>query len=338
MTAVVRAGALQGFDDLVRRCGDDPVRLRRRRGLACREAAYPEAMVCLDSVAWLLEDAAISCARPDLGLRLGSTQNPSMLGLLAIVVQGAETAGAALLDSSRYLFMHSPNYQLVLESSPASAAEGVTLRFDVGVAEDVPYRQLIDGCLASLLALARGLSGIPIVPRSVSLPHTPAATRRTYENVFGAPVAFEQPKAALHLDPNLLAAKLHAARPEIRRRALAYIVERYPPTDATTTTQVRNALGGTIGATRGTKGEIARLFGLHPRTLQRRLEAEGTSFESIRDEVYRAATLRLLTETTIPLGQVAHALGFSEHSAMSRKVKHWRGSTPSEIRAARHER
>jgi AraC-like DNA-binding protein len=79
---------------------------------------------------------------------------------------------------------------------------------------------------------------------------------------------------------------------------------------------VRSTLKGTIGAAKGTKSQITALLDLHPRTLQRRLTAEGATFEDIRDEVCRAATWRLLHDTAIPFGQAAAALGFSEQSAM----------------------
>ncbi|WP_298775801.1 AraC family transcriptional regulator [uncultured Rhodococcus sp.] len=314
--------------------GGNPMDLRRRHGLAHEEAIHdPEAMVCLESVARLLDDAADEFARPDLGLRLGTSQNPGMLGLLAVVIQGSDSVGSALADISRYLFVHSPSYQIVVETPlPAPNMGWVTVRFDVDVDAQVPFRQLVDGCLSSMLTLARSLTGIPITPHSVSLPHTPAASRRTYETVFGAPVVFEQPRAAVHLAPDLLATPLKPARPEIRRAAIAYIAERYPPSTITTATRVRNALGGTIGATRGTKTEIADLLQLHPRTLQRRLSSEGVTFESIREDVYRTATWRLLTLSTLPLSQVAHTLGFSEQSAMNRSVRRWFDTTPAGVR------
>lgn len=335
MDPVVRAGALDGFDDLVRTHGQDPQVLRRRHGLGgLRALEDPEQMVSLDAVAHLMEDASITCGCADFGLRLGAMQSPRMLGLLALVISGAEDVETALLDSTRYLFVHSPSYQLVLEPT-SHGADWVTLRFDIAVDPDTPYRQLVDGCLASLLTLARALTGVPVTPRAVSLPHTPAAPPRTYRSVFGAPVSFEQPRAALHLDPRVLHTEIHAARPELRRTALAYITDRYPDPDASTATLVRNTIGSTLGATRGTKTEIAGLLGLHPRTLQRRLTTEGTTFEDIRDEVHRTTTRRLLTETALPLAQVAHALGFSEHSAMSRKVRHWFDTTPSQLRAVR---
>jgi len=72
---------------------------------------------------------------------------------------------------------------------------------------------------------------------------------------------------------------------------------------------------------------------MHPRTLQRQLKEEKITFEEIREEVYKNATLRYLRDTTIPLKQLAGALGFSEQSALSRACERWFNESPSKIRA-----
>jgi AraC-like DNA-binding protein len=78
---------------------------------------------------------------------------------------------------------------------------------------------------------------------------------------------------------------------------------------------------------------MADLFNLHSRTLQRYLEAEGTSFEVLRDEARRDAARRYLNSTRLPLAQVAGLLGLSEQSALTRACKRWFDATPKAIRA-----
>jgi AraC-like DNA-binding protein len=95
---------------------------------------------------------------------------------------------------------------------------------------------------------------------------------------------------------------------------------------------VRQALIRTMGAGSSKKNDIAALFRMHPRTLQRRLEDEGATFETIREDVYKNAALRFLRETDIPLKQLAGALGFSEQSALTRSCARWFGTSPSRIR------
>jgi AraC-like DNA-binding protein len=328
----VRAGALQGFDEAVRASGGDPGRLLRRRGLDPLSLLDTEAMIPLDVVATVLEDAARELDAPTFGLRQGSTQDLAMLGVLAIVLQNAPTIGSAVVSVSKYLFVHSPSYDVALENPSTQLSGCATIRFDVSLESAVSQRQLIDGCLASTYRLAQLLSPVPLRLKGVSVPHTPTGTHRSYREHFGAPVHFEQPYAGLHVDPTVLGVSMRDVESSLHDRAVAYIADRYPERGEELSIRVRGTLKGTIGATQGTKAQIAGLLGLHPRTLQRRLAAEGTTFEDIREEVYRTATRRLLRDTAIPFGQAAAALGFSEQSAMSRSVRRWFGVTPTELR------
>jgi AraC-like DNA-binding protein len=77
---------------------------------------------------------------------------------------------------------------------------------------------------------------------------------------------------------------------------------------------------------------VAAALGLHPRTLQRRLRKEGASFESIKDDVRRDVALRYLQQPSIPLMRVAHILGFSESSVLSRNCHRWFAASPRELR------
>jgi AraC-like DNA-binding protein len=73
-------------------------------------------------------------------------------------------------------------------------------------------------------------------------------------------------------------------------------------------------------------------LGLHPRTLHRRLKAEDTSFESIKDEVRRDVALRYLQETDHPLTFIAEKLGYAEQSVLTRSCARWFSTCPSELR------
>jgi AraC-like DNA-binding protein len=168
--------------------------------------------------------------------------------------------------------------------------------------------------------------------RGVSLPHTPVAPHDVYRRFFNASVHFEQPYAGLHIDRDVLRADLKSANPMLRQIAIDYIAQRCPPRTHTMSDRVRQALIRTMGAGSSKKNDIAALFRMHPRTLQRRLEDEGATFEAIREDVYKNAALRFLRETDIPLKQLAGALGFSEQSALTRSCARWFGTSPSRIR------
>jgi AraC-like DNA-binding protein len=71
---------------------------------------------------------------------------------------------------------------------------------------------------------------------------------------------------------------------------------------------------------------------MHPRTLQRRLAAEGTTFEAIVDSARRSAALRLLTQTDVPMSQVALMVELAGPPSLTRACRRWFGRTPTQVR------
>jgi AraC-like DNA-binding protein len=333
MAGVVRAAALKGYEALMTELGVDPQPMLERNDIDPDLLHDAESMISLTATARLLEDSSAVTQCPDFGLRLvGREQSGDLLGPLAIAIQNAPTLEQALTDASRYLFFHSPAYEFVLDERSPLFEDCATLHFAIRLPEFVPQRQLLDGCLGYTFVLSRVMTRGDFRLRGVSLPHTPVAPEAVYRRFFDAPVHFEQPYAGLHVDRDVLWADLKSANPTLRQMAIDYIAQRCPPRTHTMSDRVRQALTRTMGASRSTKNDIAALFAMHPRTLQRRLEDEGATFEAIREDVYKNATLRFLRETDIPLKQLAGALGFSEQSALTRSCARWFGTSPSRIR------
>jgi AraC-like DNA-binding protein len=71
---------------------------------------------------------------------------------------------------------------------------------------------------------------------------------------------------------------------------------------------------------------------MHHRTLNRRLKAEGTTFQELLDEVRFEAACQLLDTARIPITEIAVSLGYAETSASSRAFRRWSGATPVERR------
>src|SRR5471030_592094 len=75
-------------------------------------------------------------------------------------------------------------------------------------------------------------------------------------------------------------------------------------------------------------------LGLHHsvRTLCRRLVAEGTNFQSIKDEVRRDVAIQKLTRSQDAITSIAFDVGFDSASAFHRAFRRWTGSTPNAYR------
>lgn len=317
----------------MRQLGCDPVPLIRRYGIDPSALDQSDAIIPLRATLLLLEESAAVAGCPDLGLRLASSYKTDMLGVIALVIQNAPTIGQAITDASRYLGLHSPSFRLILEDKSSLFEDCATVRFEIRMDEFLPQRQTLDACLGHAVQSARLFNSDMFSLRAVSLPHAPVASEHTYRKFFGAPIFFEQPYAGLHVQRELLSLEQKSVNPVIRQLAVEHIANLIPVHGTLLSERVREILTKTLGAGRGTKGEIAGFLGMHPRTLQRHLDQEGMTFDTIREDVYRSAALRYLYETSVPLKQLAGALGFSEQSAFTRACKRWFGASPKELRS-----
>jgi AraC-like DNA-binding protein len=84
----------------------------------------------------------------------------------------------------------------------------------------------------------------------------------------------------------------------------------------------------------GTTGmdAIARRLHLGKRTLQRQLEAEGTSYARLLRETREALARHYLRETGLSATEIAFLLGFDEPNSFYRACRGWTGKTPDALR------
>jgi len=79
---------------------------------------------------------------------------------------------------------------------------------------------------------------------------------------------------------------------------------------------------------------IASKLGLSKRSLQRRIEAEGTSFQEILRGTRNALARHYLRKTRMPIAEISFLLGFDEPNSFYRAFRSWTGMTPEGFRTA----
>jgi AraC-like DNA-binding protein len=329
--SVIRSAGLRGFRDTVETLGGDPEHYARAAGLPVEALDADDLLVPDVAVAGVLEIAARDLRVPDLGLRVAARQDLGMLGALALAIQNSPTLEAALDCTSRYLFVHARSLSLSLEEDPYGARGVVALRYGVQAGAAAPV-QGTDLGLGFLHRAIGTLVGERYGLRTVELPHRPPGPLAVYEEFFGVPVRVARPAAMLRVPRSLAAKPLTGGDEVVRRMALAALAEQAAVAGPNLAPRVRGAIQQSMGTAPADIGAVARLLALHPRTLQRRLADEGTTFGTVVDEVRRQEARRYLTTTDMPLGQVAGLVGLSEQSALTRCCRRWWGSTPSEVR------
>ncbi|MGE7007196.1 AraC family transcriptional regulator ligand-binding domain-containing protein [Sphingomonas sp. NPDC085925] len=99
--------------------------------------------------------------------------------------------------------------------------------------------------------------------------------------------------------------------------------------------RVRAALLEGIPSGRVSIEAIAGKLAMSKRTLQRRIESEGASYQQLLAETREALAHHYLRRTALPLAEIAFLLGFDEPNSFFRAFRAWTGGTPEEVRHAR---
>ncbi|MFJ7262853.1 helix-turn-helix domain-containing protein [Streptomyces globosus] len=79
---------------------------------------------------------------------------------------------------------------------------------------------------------------------------------------------------------------------------------------------------------------VARRMAVSTRTLQRRLDEHGTTWNGELDRLRRDLVTRLLDTTDLGMDAIASRSGYADARALRRAVRRWYGTTPAALRSA----
>lgn len=332
----VRASVLRGLSELVSGVGGAGPELLASYGFDEAKIAEGNSFVSLRLVERVFEEAASRFTLPDLGLRMAAQQDLHMLGPLAIAMENSRTIGEAVECASRYLFVYSPAVSLEETEDPLGSPGVVGLRYTSTTMNASP--QTIDfgiGIVHRVLTLING--DAPYGLRSVQLPHARLAPERAYRDYFGAEVRFDCPSAVLRVSSRLFSMPVSGGNDLLRDIAIHYLDTHFGHQNVPISDLVAAILSEQLGPDSPDLPKVARLLSLHPRSLQRALSEEGTTFTGVVDRVRRSQALDLITTTGLSFAQIAARLSMREQSSLTRAVRRWFGTSPSGLRHAGHE-
>jgi len=332
MGAMVRAQAVQGYRELVTELGGDPVRLLRAARIKGSVFDQPASLISFGAMITLLERSARDLECPDFGLRLAARQEIGILGPLSVAMRYSATVGEAVRLASRYLYVHNPAIGFSVREDPGD--DEASFVFELLIKHSPHCAQMIEHGVGVTARIVRMLSADRSHLRQVWLPHPAIASRATYRRHLPAPIEFTAPGAALSIDRRDLDLRLGEHNEELRALAVDFLTVQFPVRQTSLLVHVRQVIERLLGTGACGYAEVADTLAMHPRTLQRRLRDEGTTFEDIKDDARRDLAERYLAHPEVPLAQVASLLDYSEQSALTRSCQRWFAMTPSAFRAS----
>lgn len=342
--AVARSEVLQGFVEVVQGLGGDPHALLHKMQIDPGVLDDPSGLVPYRSMVRLLETAAAELDCADFGMRLAKSRSLSkIVSPIDLVMRNSRTLGDALQYCAANVHVYSDAMQLSIEPLPERRCE--LLRFEI-VLDRLPHqRQAVEHALTLMYRSILHICGNAVHPKEVWFTHDPAVPLILYRSSFSAPVRFGQSINGLVFATQDLGAEMPNPDRQLYELATSFIVSNFPKAQKALSAKVRDLISRDMQtpARRDLiddckQDRIAALLSIHPRTLQRRLREEGTSFESIKDSVRRDAALHYLRQRRLPLVYVAQALGYAEVSTLSRSCHRWFAASPRQLRKNLNER
>ena len=194
---------------------------------------------------------------------------------------------------------------------------------------DADIRPLQDTRWSTILPMCREVYGSDLHLKEVMLSHPWQAC--SYEHYFGCPVRYEVEHSGLILPLDVVRQPLPATNRELAKENEKILndLER-TLTDTSIVDRVRRAVLEGLSSGELSAEKVARSLAIAPRTLQRKLSQEGTTFQELADAVRRDLAVQYVLSGTHPLSEVMFLTGFSTQSAFARAYKAWTGHTPSE--------
>src|SRR4051794_3235512 len=231
---------------------------------------------------------------PHCGLLVGEKASLSSLGLVGMLMKSSDTLGEALRVLEAHLRIINRGAVAHLETD----AEIVVLRYSVyepGGGEGVAH--FSDASLAAALRLIRELCGTKLEPSEVLVPRRKPADLEPYRRVFSAPVRFNEEAAALVFPAQWLDMHVSFSDMAAHEALELRLLDMAQTTGVDLRDQLLRMLRVELVKTKCSSSAMAHRLGIHRRTLNRYLKAEGMGFRTLADEVRFAVARQLLSDT-----------------------------------------
>lgn len=316
---------------ILQRFADQPElrpRLLAASGIGAADLDNPDARI---TRAQELQVCANALAlRADLGLELGRSLHVSSYGLLGYAALSAATFGDAWRLLLQYPALLGTYFRLEMQVEDEHAWICASGYRDAAALEVFN----VEMCLASLKLIGDELLQQQLPLSAAEFTHARPHYVERYADSFPCPLRFDAGRNAFAFPAELLERRLPLADPVTH----GAVLERCRRQNAEFSSRqawlqrVRQLLAAQLAEPPGLDN-LAQQLHCSSRTLRRRLQELGTSYQNLLDELRFERAKVLLGEQQWPVYRIAELLGFSETASFRHAFQRWSGVPPSRFRA-----
>jgi AraC-like DNA-binding protein len=270
---------------------------------------------------------------PGLGVEAGLRYHLTTYGIWGFALISSPTLREAVHMGLRYLEL---TYSYCRFTNRETREE-LNLRLEVDGMTPRMERFLIERDVAAIHVIQRELQPLATRLNRVTFAHAAPPTEHlaTYQDAFGLLPRFNAAEHAAVFDGRYLDEPLPQAEQITADQAEAQCqgLLRSRRVAGNLADRVRLVLRERPDAP-PTLGQVAAALHQSPRTVRRRLAAEGVSYRGLLAEVRESLAADLLRDDTLTVEEVAQRLGYAETASFTHAFRRWTGKGPRAHRQA----
>lgn len=266
---------------------------------------------------------------PGIGLQAGLRYRLSSYGIWGFALLSSPSYRRAIQLGLRYLDLTCVFHRIHFEEKGHEAI----LTFDDQDVPDDLKLFVLERDIAGALSMQRDLTNTVLPLFSVELRVPQPADFSPHQTLLGMAPVFDAPANRVVFSRALLDLPLPGADPAVARQCeqeCQALLARQRACDGLAG-RVRDCFLAQPGRVPDMELVSAELH-MTSRTLRRRLEAEGTSFRQLQEEVRQVLAEELLAATNLHMEEIAERLGYGDVSNFLRAFKRWKGQSPGVYR------
>lgn len=260
----------------------------------------------------------------------------SGFGIVGYLLESSPTLKDAILSLMRYERLLSTVAFSRLEHRPGEVLWSV----ECCTADDVLVRQMEEFHIGARYLFMRMVKEKrSLIVSAVHFRHSAPADAEelaAYAALFNCPVLFDQPATALILKPPALSFPLHQMAPGLKETLEAHadkkLLAMMAAANGSLLSQARAQLRSLLQRGQASRERLAESLGVSGRHLARQLQAEGSGYGELLDELRLEGARKLLPESPRTIDEIGRLLGFSDGQTFSRWFRQRTGQAPSDYR------
>ena len=316
------------------------IRIAAEHGLSAADAlagtgidpdaiADPHAMLTRTQELRVCRNIVNGTDRPDIGLLAGYASRPNVIGPLGYAEAACATVDELLTVARSYRQLGLSLMRWDVFNDGEELVHRFTDKDELG---DVRVF-VVEHLLAEFLRITRELVLDEAAPTRVRLGYPDPGYAQAYRDLFGPKVEFNQPVTELRFPVTYRDIPLRSPDPLVRSRMeqLCQALVSKLNSHLILADEVKSMLQADEPETPSV-GAIARRLHVSARSLHRHLAKQNTTYRALVDEVHRERAIRYLTNTDIPIPEIASRCGFVELSSFYSAFRRWTGMSPANYR------